>query len=110
VIFNGNLQTRQREYNSAGREIMAVDHVENDYHLTPRGWVPGDSRGMFVGSRNASPIPDDRLITLTHKTYQSSRHSPEERSVKVAWRGEATDEQIAELRAKYPPPFDPADE
>jgi hypothetical protein len=89
---------------------MAVDRVEFDYHLTPAGWVRGDVRSMVSASNETRPVPADRVLTLTHKTYQSSAHSPEERSVRVARRGEATDEQIAELRAKYPPLFDPADE
>jgi len=89
---------------------MAVDRVEFDHHLTPAGWVPGDTRSMFSASNEVKPVPADRLITLTHKTYQSSGHSPEERSVRVAWRGDASDEQIAKLRANYPPPFDLADE
>lgn len=65
---------------------------------------------MFSASNDTVPLPVDRLITLTHKTYQASGHSPEERSVKVTWRGDATDEQITDLRAKFPAPFDPDDE
>jgi len=89
---------------------MAVDHVEFDYHLTPHGWVRGDIRSIFGASSQAAAAPPDRVLTLTHKTYQSSRHSPEERSVKETWRGDATDDEIAVLRAKHPPPFNPADE
>jgi len=89
---------------------MAVDRAETDYHLTPNGWITGDSRGMFMEKRAATTPPLDRVLTLTHKMVQSSRHSPEERWVIVAWRGDATDEQIGELRAKFPPPFDPNDE
>lgn len=89
---------------------MAVDRVEIEYHLTPRGWVTGSVDSMFHADNVTVEAPPDRVVTLTHKTYQSSGWSPETRSVKVTWRGDATDAQIAGLRAKFPPPFDPNDE
>jgi hypothetical protein len=89
---------------------MAVDRLETDYHLTQRGWVIGDVRSMFTADNKTVPVPPDRLLTLTHKIYQASGHSPEERTVRVTWRGYATDEQIADLRAKFAPPFDLTDE
>lgn len=89
---------------------MAVDRVEIDYHLTPRGWVRGDVSSMFSKQNSTAEIPSDRVLTLTHKTSQSSGWSREVCRVRETWRGDATDQQIAELRAIYPPPFDPADE
>ena len=64
---------------------MAYDNLETDHHLTPRGWVDGDSR--FFGKTDVSrEIPKDRVLTLTHKTYQQSAYSREERSVRTTWR------------------------
>jgi hypothetical protein len=85
---------------------MAYDRIECDYHLTPDGWVHGDLRSMFDTGNKANPVPINRLLTFTHKTYHASNSFPRERSVRVTWRGDATDDQIAKLRTKYPSPFD----
>jgi hypothetical protein len=86
------------------------DYIDLDFHLTPNGWVMGDIR-CGVGDVNLTkPGPVDRLLTLTHRTEHVSDASTRFRSVMVAWRGQATDGEIADLRAKFPPPFDPADE
>lgn len=88
---------------------MAVDREEREYHLTPNGWVTGTVKNMFTGT-TAGPAPDDRVLTLVWKMVQKSRHEPESRWVVEAWRGSISDEELAELRAKFPPPFDPKDE
>ncbi len=88
---------------------MAYDDLETDHHLTPSGWIDGDSR--YMGKTDISrPIPTDRVLTLTHVTYQRSAYSQEERSVKVAWRGDVSNEYLRKLRQKYPPPFPAEDE
>jgi hypothetical protein len=64
-----------------------------------------------VGDVNLTkPAPVHRVLTLTHRTDHVSDASIRSRSVTVAWRGKATDGEIADLRMKFPPPFDPADE
>lgn len=82
---------------------MAADDLENDYHLTPNGWVPGDSR-FFGKTTNSKPVPADRVLTLTKRIYQRSPYSPEETSVSETWRDDARVELITELRRKFPPP------
>jgi hypothetical protein len=88
---------------------MAVDREEREYHLTPNGWVTGMMKGMFTGTTAVS-VPDDRVLTLVWKMVQKSRHERESRCVVEAWRGSISAEELAELRAKFPPPFDPKDE
>src|ERR1700751_3329172 len=92
------------------RLYIEHDYMDLDFHLTPNGWILGDIRCAFKDVEMVKPPPLDRVLTLTHRTHQVSTHSLQLRSVTVQWRGEATDAQIAELRAKFPPPFDPEDE
>ena len=86
------------------------DYIELDFHLTLNGWVMGDIRYRVGDVNLTKPAPVDRVLTLTHRTDHVSDASTRSRSVMVAWRGKATDGEIAELRMKFPPPFDPADE
>ena len=89
---------------------MAVDRVEREFHLTLHGWIDGTFDSMFTG-RDVKPIPEDRILTLIHRTYQRSAYSPEERSVRQSWvMPGVTQSRIDELRLRYPPPFDTADE
>ncbi len=92
------------------RVYSEYDYMDLDFHLTPNGWVMGDIRCVFKDVNLIKEAPIDRVLTLTHRTHQVSTRSNQLRSVAVSWRGEATDAEIAALRAKYPPPFDPADE
>jgi len=88
---------------------MAVDREEREYHLTPNGWVPGTMKDMFTGTI-AGTVPDDRVLTLVWKMVQKSQYEPESRLVIETWRGSISDEELEDLRAKFPPPFDPKDE
>jgi hypothetical protein len=88
---------------------VAVDRAEQEYHLTPTGWVRGNGKYMFTGAI-AGPVPVGRVLTLVWKMVQKSRHEPESRWVVESWRGSISDEELAELRARFPPPFDPEDE
>lgn len=92
------------------RVYVEYDYIDLDFHLTPNGWVMGDIRCVFKDVNLIKPAPSDRVLTLTHRTHQVSTRSNQLRSVTVSWRGNATDAEISALRAKYPPPFDPADE
>jgi hypothetical protein len=91
---------------------MSVDNAERDYHLTPAGWMAGDFRlwGKNHNNEPDAPIPSDRVLTLTHRTYQRDRFSQEERSVIVRWRGEISDEDLFELRKQFSSPFPAEDE
>jgi hypothetical protein len=91
-------------------DYTKYDYIELDFHLTLNGWVMGDIRCMVGDVNLTKPAPVDRVLTLTHRTDHVSDASTRFRSVTVAWRGTATDGEIADLRAKFPPPFDPADE
>lgn len=84
---------------------MAVDRTEQKFHLTPKGWVRGPLTTMFDAKSTETP-PADRVLTITVSTVQTSRFSPDEKSVKETWRGTATDEEIKELKKKFPAPRD----
>ena len=84
---------------------MAVDRTEQKFHLTSRGWVRGPLTTMFDAKSTETP-PTDRVLTITVSTIQTSRFSPDEKSVKETWRGTATDEEIKELMKKFPAPRD----
>jgi hypothetical protein len=109
-LQNGNDQCTELSASEIARACAEYDYIDLDFHLTPNGWVMGDIRCVFRDVNMTKPAPVDRVLTLTHRTHKVSTHSNQLRSVKVAWRAEASDGQIAELRAKYPPPFNPEDE
>lgn len=85
--------------------LMAVDRTKQKFHLTPKGWVRGPLTTMFDTTSNETP-PTDRVLTITVSTVQTSRFSPDEKSVKETWRGTATDEEIEDLKKKFPAPPD----
>jgi hypothetical protein len=109
-IQHENDQFTEPSAQEMARDQAEGDYIDLDFHLTPNGWVMGDIRCMFGEVNWSKPAPADRVLTLTHRTLQSPVPSSRLRSVIVAWRGAATDAEIDELRAKFPPPFDPADE
>jgi hypothetical protein len=109
-LQNENNQCAELSAPEIARVYVEYDYMDLDFHLTPNGWVMGDIRCVFRDVNLIKEAPVDRVLTLTHRTHQVSTRSNQLRSVTVSWRGDATDAEIAELRAKYPPPFDPADE
>jgi hypothetical protein len=109
-LQNGNDQSADFSAGELARACIEYDYIDLDFHLTPNGWIMGDIRCVCRDVYMTKPAPVDRVLTLTHRTHEVSTYSNQLRSVTVAWRGEATDAQIAELRAKYPPPFNPEDE
>jgi hypothetical protein len=109
-LQSGNDQCTELSVLEIARACAEYDYIDLDFHLTPNGWVIGDIRCVFMDVNMTKPAPVDRVLTLTHRTHRVSTHANQLRSVTVAWRAEASDAQIAELRAKYPPPFNPEDE
>jgi hypothetical protein len=63
---------------------------------------------MFDVKSTEKP-PTDCVLTITVSTVQTSRFSPDEKSVKETWRGTATDQEIEELKKKFPAPRDVED-
>jgi hypothetical protein len=109
-LQSGNDQSTELSATEIARACAEYDYIDLDFHLTPNGWVMGDIRCVFRDVNMTKPAPVDRVLTLTHRTHKVSTHSKQLRSVTVAWRVEDRDGQIAELRSKYPPPFNPEDE
>jgi hypothetical protein len=60
---------------------------------------------MFDAKSTETP-PADRVLTITVNTVQTSRFSPDEKSAKETWRGTITDQEIEELKEKFPAPRD----
>jgi hypothetical protein len=50
---------------------MAYDEWENEYHLTPNGWIAGSFsfRGTLA---KKVPIPIDRVLTMVQENFNSS--------------------------------------
>lgn len=82
---------------------MAVDHLEIDYHLTPKGWIPGNSRlfGKLHGNGELLP-PPDRVLTVRERTYQRSQYSSESISFNECWRAIDASKKIAALKQRFP--------
>lgn len=83
---------------------MAVDDFKTEYHLTPNGWIEGTTR-FFSHVQKHVDAPTDRLLTVEERVYQSSGYSPEEISSEEIWRRPGSDKEIAELLARFPPPY-----
>jgi hypothetical protein len=79
---------------------MAYDRVNDDYHLTPRGWDSAETR------------PADALATWTYEIYQASAWSDDMKSWTRTWTDPDVDPAlIDELYKKFPlPVYIPAPE
>ena len=109
-LQNGVDQRTEPSPEQMARDFLEYDYIDLDFHLTPNGWVMGDIRCMSRHLSMTKRAPADRVLTMTHRTYQISPGLPRKLLVMIAWRDEATDAQLAELKANYPAPLDPASE
>ncbi len=84
-----------------GVAIMSYDRYEDEYHLTPDGWISGSS--YFYGkSRQEAAPPPTRVLTLLREVRQSSGYSREEVSYSEVWRTQCDSaREIAELSARF---------
>jgi hypothetical protein len=78
---------------------MSVDDYEDEYHLTPRGWVEGDSYYYGKPQKNIAP-PKDRVLTLVDHTEQSSRFAPSVSNWVEKWRSSDA-VMVEELISKF---------
>jgi len=77
---------------------MSASNEWTEWHLTPAGWVEGDSKTDF--SKSLKPVPVDRVQTVEHRQYLSSSFSRLEITNDILWSCE-DEEVIAELREKF---------
>lgn len=78
---------------------MSVDDYEDEYHLTPHGWVEGDSYYYGKAQKNIAP-PKDRVLTIVDRSVQSSRFAPSVSEWVEKWRS-SDKSKVEELIAKF---------
>lgn len=76
---------------------MSASNEWTEWHLTPRGWIAGDTQ--LDGPRYDRPTPDDRVMTCEYREFVSSPFSPLEITVTVRWVGDSA--RAAALEAKF---------
>jgi hypothetical protein len=64
---------------------MSADRNEEDYHLTPKGWVRGSLR-VYDVEKHTVARPTNAVLTLTKEGYSSCGIDPEEVSWHEVWR------------------------
>ena len=82
---------------------MSQDRTEQEYHLTPNGWVAG-SFYVYGNKTEDVPTPADRIETWIEKIDDSSGRAPEVISWSMVWRSESASEEVSELHKKFPRP------
>jgi len=78
---------------------MAASREWTEWHLTPSGWVAGNTK--LDGPYRERPTPADRVKTCEYREELSSIYSTNERTVRLLWEGDS--EQAAALEAMYGP-------
>ncbi|NEI54298.1 hypothetical protein GR200_32710 [Rhizobium leguminosarum] len=77
---------------------MSASNEWTEWHLTPLGWVRGDTKTDFA--KTDKPIPENRVQTVEHREFLSSSFSKLEVTNDIIW--SCGDEGlIAALRAKF---------
>jgi hypothetical protein len=76
---------------------MSASDEWAEWHLTPRGWEPGDVKLDVVGVEKG-PLPADRVLTCCYNEHMGSAFSKLRKSVSEKWRSEDTTAVSALLR------------
>lgn len=82
-------------------DTMSASHEWNEYHLTPAGWVAGNSQ-MDSGPLPPRPIPPNRLLTRRYTDRMSSPFSKIDKYWNQVWTSEMKAE-IGEALSKFGP-------
>ena len=83
---------------------MSVDHTEDEYHLTPQGWIGGTHKFYGHAEKVIEP-PEDRVETGVRDMTQSHPFAKEFVTWKCIWKSpEYSDDEKKKLWAKYPRP------
>ncbi|NLE27041.1 MAG: hypothetical protein GX625_17205 [Clostridiaceae bacterium] len=66
---------------------MSLSNEWSEFHLTPAGWVSGSEKIDFAGIKEA-PIPEDRVLTIHCREYQSCSFAKAEYWREEVWRSD----------------------
>jgi hypothetical protein len=84
---------------------MSCDDWDQEYHLTPRGWMTGSSKHYGRVDQKA-PRPPDAVETWEQHASQTSGWSREIRMQRLVWHNPAIREEDRKaLRSKFQSPF-----
>jgi hypothetical protein len=84
---------------------MSYDNWDQEWHLTPQGWIRGSST-YFGRVDSEVPRPADAIETWEQHCDQASGWSREYKTNKQVWHNPDTSEADRDvLRAKFPKPF-----
>ena len=82
---------------------MSFDRTEQEYHLTPSGWITGSFLVYGEGEKIEPPV--NRVETWVVEKYQSSGFASESITQKCIWVSPNYSESEREaLKAKFPFP------
>lgn len=82
---------------------MSFDRTEQEYHLTPSGWIIGSF--LVYGEGKVIEPPVDRIETWVVEKYQSSGFAPESVTKKLIWVSPNYSESEREaLKERFPFP------
>ena len=83
---------------------MSVDHTEDEYHLTPHGWVHGTYKFYGHADKIIDP-PEDRVETWVRDMKQSHPFAKELITWECIWKSpDYSDDDKKKLWARYPRP------
>jgi hypothetical protein len=83
---------------------MSEDRTEQEYHLTPNGWVAG-SFFVYADKTEDGPVPPDRVETWIEEVLDTSRYSPQIVAWKQIWKSPTVSAEVkADLDRKFPRP------
>ena len=83
---------------------MSCDSKDDEYHLTPNGWVAG-THYCYGETDKIIARPIDTVETLVRKMRQSSSYAPEVITWELIWKSpDYSESERTEIEKKYPRP------
>lgn len=83
---------------------MSCDSTDDEYHLTPNGWVAG-THYYYQEADKILERPKDAVKTIVRSMRQSISFAPEHVTWKCIWKSpNISESEIAALEKKYPRP------
>lgn len=64
---------------------MSASNERTERHLTPEGWMPGQSELDFTGIKGSDKLPQNRVLTCLYEECQSSSFKGPDKTVKILW-------------------------
>lgn len=83
---------------------MACDKTEEEYHLTPTGWVSGTYSVWGHAQDKVSP-PANRIETWVRRMVQSHSMAPEVYSEECVWKSDMPKRERDAIRDKFEKPY-----